>query len=230
MAKGEFTLRFPVFAIKASEGEGTLEFIAVDMRMISPKRSGLAVTLFTESAFAEDYLRANGWSGQIREFNRETMFRKLVRAMRGGWLAINPRRVRPDKYVAEHVFRAATFEEQHLSEPWSWDFPVYVLYTWSRAYHCLDGERVQPDGALEKNFKMVVVLTDSDLADREAMLNPALGLVAVPIQDQVEFVRFLRELPTDVRGAIFDPRTSGRLVSRTFKLRDELIANLEERL
>ena len=79
---------------------------------------------------------------------------------------------------------------------------------------------------------MVIALTDSDLAERELLFrNPAQGGVAVPIANAVEFAAFLRALPPEVGGILFDPRAQkGNQTLGTTALREQLLKQLEAKL
>ena len=81
-------------------------------------------------------------------------------------------------------------------------------------------------------IRMVIALTDSDLAERELLFrNPAQGGVAVPIANAVEFAAFLRALPPDVGGVMFDPRAQkGEQLLGTTSLRERLLKQLEAKL
>jgi hypothetical protein len=111
---------------------------------------------------------------------------------------------------------------------WGWDYPVYVLRGWF-SYACLDTLHTSLDGRVkDRPMKMVIVLTDSDLAERESATNVTAGYVVVPIESRAAFAQFIRDLPSDVDGAVFDPPTArGDWTVKTAKLRDELLTDLE---
>jgi hypothetical protein len=218
VSAAEFSIRYPMFALK----RGGRDYFAIDLRLATPRGKGLAIPVFTQETKAAEYLSHLPEGGQIQALDREFVFRMFLRCFRDTehLIAFDPTHLRNGRVRVGDLYRPAVVIERFLPENWGWVYPLYALYSWGN-YHCLTTTH---DGV---PVKSVVVLTDEDLAERESALNVVQGLVPVPIKDREEFARFMRRLPADIGGAVFDPPTDKGDWNVRGMLRDQLIADLE---
>jgi hypothetical protein len=218
VSAAEFSIRYPLFALK----RGGRDYIALELRLATPEGHGLAIPVFTTESKAAKYLGCLPEAGQIQVFDREFVFRMFLRGFRDTehLIAFDPEHRGEGRTRFGRVYPAAVVEERFLSESWGWVYPMYAMYGWG-GYHCLTARHKGVP------MKAVVVLTDADLADREVAVNSAAGLVAVPIESREEFARFLRALPADVGGVLFDPPTDKGDWNVRGTVREQLIADLE---
>ena len=227
MSATEFSIQYPVFVLKT----GVRQTICMEIVEDERGAGGWGLVVFTTECGADEFRRsspsANG--AQIRRFDQEEPFRELVRNAdpKIVWIIIDPRNDGEMIRMRWTIPRAG-FVERYLSEAaWGWDYPVYALHGWNGYAH-FDGYYT-PDGeTVERPLKMVIVLTDEDLATREAATRLSSGCMPISIDSPRAFAKFLRELPANVEGVVFDPPTKpGDWRVRTFKFRAALIAELE---
>ena len=122
----------------------------------------------------------------------------------------------------DHPYPAAVVLERFVPPvEWVWGYPVYLLRT-ALGYACVSGPH---EGVL---VNVLVVFTDSDLADRAAAAAPEV-MPLVPVDSGDAFARLVRELPADVVGVAFDPPEPGRGgVARNVVFRETLLSNLDD--
>lgn len=231
MSTPTLTIAYPLFVLKTGERD----FVACDLSLAEPrKRKGMAIPVFTSEERAVEYLRAAGGRATIRAYEREPVFRRFLSTFRDTEhrICFDPQALGGGRTRVGHVYRAAVVMERFTTDPgWGWQYPMYAVNCWGN-YVTEVAHYSSPDGGQgEVPMKMVFLFTDSDLADREIMAyHTVRGGVAVPIEDPREFARFLRRLPPDVKGVIFDPPARRDWIGNTGMLRDSLIANLEAKV
>lgn len=216
-----FSIQYPLFALKRGS-----EYLIFDLNSAQPKGSGFGFPIFTCEANVAKYLVHTGEQAQIKLFDRVNIFRQFLRSIRdAGHVVMFD--LLPDAHGnlrSNHVYPAAVVLERSLPEPGNWwGYPVFLLQL-PGGWCCL--EATHGDTAL----KVLVVFTDSDLADR-AVKSATQQVTAVPIADRHEFARVVRGLAPDVAAAVFDPPENR---SNAFNVRalprQNLLANLEMEL
>jgi hypothetical protein len=121
----------------------------------------------------------------------------------------------------DYAYPAAVVLERFLpAVVWGLSYPVYVLQ-YGPGFACVSGFHA---GA---PVKVLVVFTDSDLADRAVAAAPE-PMTPVSVASSEAFARLVGELPTDVAGVAFDPPDPIRgAVANAIVFRENFLSNLE---
>jgi hypothetical protein len=214
-----FSISYPLFALKRDSGS----YVGFDMANARPAGTGFGIPVFTTEARAARFLQYTEIVARIKPFDRVAVFRGFLRSIRdaGTFVLFDPLPNSDNLLYTDHAYPAAVVLERFLPEAtWGWDYPVYLL-RFGPGFACIDGD------VAGRRVKMLVVFTDSDLADR-AVAAAREPLAAVPVADREAFARLVRELNPDVGGAVFDPPDPVRGgVAKTALSRENLLANLE---
>ena len=218
MIASELTLAYPLFALKRDAN-----YVGYDFRAGQPPVSVFGIPVFTTDGNVVKFLTATGIQAQIKAFDRVGLFRRFLRSLRDSnkIVMFDPLPDGRGNMHSARVYPAAVVLERFLPEPtWGWDYPVYVLGI-AGGFACINGD-VRGNAS-----KMLVVFTDSDLADR-AVTAAHESVAAVPVESSEAFAHLIRDLSPDVGGAAFDPPDPGRGgVVKTAVLREQLLADLE---
>ncbi len=238
-----FSITYPLFALKRESGD----YVGFDSRKDTAQGVDWGIPVFTTEASATKFRAHTRTQARITTFERVAVFRRFLRSIRdaGTFILFDPCPGQDQTLYADHTYPAAVVLEQFLPEvAWGWSYPVYVL-RFAPGLACIDGNDagtglsvaiplpnsgrlVCIDGDHAGTLvKVLVVFTDSDLADRAIAAAPE-PMIAEPVADAEEFARLVRNLPTDVAGVVFDPPDPVRgAVAKTVIFRDTLLANLE---
>ena len=114
MTAAEFSIRYPLFALK----RGGRDYIALELRLAMPEGHGLAIPVFTAENKASAYLSRLPETGQIQGFEREFVFRMFLRGFRDTEhvIAFDPKHVANGRTQVGRLYRPAVIIERFLSE------------------------------------------------------------------------------------------------------------------